>query len=104
MEVKNFQTDVLIVGSGGAGSRAAIAVDDAGLKATIVSKGLSFRSGCTGMAEGGATYATSRPIMVRNSDPAINGGQDILVVCGLATEGANITIHAYLRSLKCQKK
>ena len=50
MEVKNFQTDVLIVGSGGAGSRAAIAVDDAGLKATIVSKGLSFRSGCTGMA------------------------------------------------------
>ena len=53
MEVKNFQTDVLIVGSGGAGSRAAIAVDDAGLKATIVSKGLSFRSGCTGMAEGG---------------------------------------------------
>ena len=50
----------------------------------------------TGMAEGGATYATSRPIMVRNSDPAINGGQDILVVCGLATEGANITIHAYL--------
>ena len=53
MEVKNIQTDVLIVGSGGAGSRAAIEVDDAGLKAIIVSKGLSFRSGCTGMAEGG---------------------------------------------------
>ena len=43
----------LIIGSGGAGSRAAIEVDDEGLKATIVSKGLSFRSGCTGMAEGG---------------------------------------------------
>ena len=53
MEVKNISTDVLIVGSGGAGSRAAIEVDKAGLKATIVSKGLSFRSGCTGMAEGG---------------------------------------------------
>ena len=53
MEVKEITTDVLIVGSGGAGSRAAIEVDNAGLKATIVSKGLSFRSGCTGMAEGG---------------------------------------------------
>ena len=53
MEIKTISTDVLIIGSGGAGSRAAIEVDDAGLKATIVSKGLSFRSGCTGMAEGG---------------------------------------------------
>ena len=53
MEVKEISTDVLIVGSGGAGSRAAIEVDKAGLKATIVSKGVSFRSGCTGMAEGG---------------------------------------------------
>ena len=53
MKIKNISTDVLIIGSGGAGSRAAIEVDNAGLKATIVSKGLSFRSGCTGMAEGG---------------------------------------------------
>ena len=53
MEIKTISTDVLIIGSGGAGSRAAIEVDDAGLKATTVSKGLSFRSGCTGMAEGG---------------------------------------------------
>ena len=53
MEMKTISTDVLIIGSGGAGSRAAIEVDDAGLKAIIVSKGLSFRSGCTGMAEGG---------------------------------------------------
>jgi fumarate reductase (CoM/CoB) subunit A len=53
MEIKTISTDVLIIGSGGAGSRAAIEVDDAGLKSIIVSKGLSFRSGCTGMAEGG---------------------------------------------------
>ena len=53
MKIKTISTDVLIIGSGGAGSRAAIEVDDAGLKAIIVSKGLSFRSGCTGMAEGG---------------------------------------------------
>ena len=50
MNIKTISTDVLIIGSGGAGSRAAI---ESGLKATIVSKGLSFRSGCTGMAEGG---------------------------------------------------
>ena len=53
METKTISTDVLIIGSGGAGSRAAIEVDDAGLKATIVSKVLSFRSGCTGRAEVG---------------------------------------------------
>ena len=53
MEIKSISTDVLIIGSGGSGSRAAIEVDEAGLKAIIVSKGLSFRSGCTGMAEGG---------------------------------------------------
>ena len=53
MEIKTISTDVLIIGSGGAGSRAAIEVDEAGLKSIIVSKGLSFRSGCTGMAEGG---------------------------------------------------
>ena len=53
MEIKTISTDVLIIGSGGAGTRAAIEVDDADLKAIIVSKGLSFRSGCTGMAEGG---------------------------------------------------
>ena len=29
MEIKTIQTDVLIIGSGGAGSRAAIEVDDA---------------------------------------------------------------------------
>lgn len=53
METKTISTDVLIIGSGGAGSRAAIEVDKAGLKPLIVSKGLTFRSGCTGMAEGG---------------------------------------------------
>lgn len=53
METKTISSDVLIIGSGGAGARAAIEVDNVGLKALIVSKGLSFRSGCTGMAEGG---------------------------------------------------
>lgn len=57
MKSKIIQSDVLIVGSGGAGARAAIEVSNAGLKPIIVSKGLSFRSGCTGMAEGGYNAA-----------------------------------------------
>ncbi len=57
MESKIIQSDVLIVGSGGAGARAAIEVSNGGLKPIIVSKGLSFRSGCTGMAEGGYNAA-----------------------------------------------
>ena len=44
MEIKTITSDVLIIGSGGAGSRAAIEVDEAGLKPLIVSKGLSFRN------------------------------------------------------------
>ncbi|WP_409200161.1 fumarate reductase (CoM/CoB) subunit TfrA [Methanobrevibacter sp. DSM 116169] len=53
MESKIIKSDVLIIGSGGAGSRAAIEVSNQGLRPLIVSKGLSFKSGCTGMAEGG---------------------------------------------------
>ncbi|MDR0900909.1 MAG: fumarate reductase subunit A [Methanobrevibacter sp.] len=59
MESKIIQCDALIIGSGGAGCRAAIEVSDAGLNPLIVSKGLSFRSGCTGMAEGGYNAAFS---------------------------------------------
>jgi fumarate reductase (CoM/CoB) subunit A len=57
MKSEIIQCDVLIVGSGGAGARAAIEVSKRGLKPLIVSKGLSFRSGCTGMAEGGYNAA-----------------------------------------------
>lgn len=53
MEIKTITSDVLIIGSGGAGARAAIEVDEGGYEPLIVSKGLSFRSGCSGMAEGG---------------------------------------------------
>ena len=57
MEIKTITTDVLIIGSGGAGCRAAIEVSNQGKEPLIVSKGLSFRSGCTGMAEGGYNAA-----------------------------------------------
>ncbi len=57
MESELYQCDVLIIGSGGAGCRAAIEVSNYNLKPIIVSKGLSFKSGCTGMAEGGYNAA-----------------------------------------------
>jgi fumarate reductase (CoM/CoB) subunit A len=57
MESELYQCDVLIIGSGGAGCRAAIEVSNNNLKPIIVSKGLSFKSGCTGMAEGGYNAA-----------------------------------------------
>ena len=79
MESKIIQTDVLIIGSGGAGSRAAIEVSNMGLKPTIVSKGLSFRSGCTGMAEGGYN-AVFKAVDVEDSKQThikdtLNGGK-----------------------------
>ncbi len=57
MESELYQCDVLIIGSGGAGCRAAIEVSEYDIEPLIVSKGLSFKSGCTGMAEGGYNAA-----------------------------------------------
>src|SRR5437016_4241703 len=42
-----LQTDVLIIGSEGAGARAAIAASDAGAEVTVVTKGRMTRSGAT---------------------------------------------------------
>lgn len=53
MESKIYECDVLVIGSGGAGCRAAIEASKYNLRILIVSKGLSFKSGCTTLAEGG---------------------------------------------------
>lgn len=53
MESKIYEHDVLVIGSGGAGCRAAIEASKHNLNVLIVSKGLSFKSGCTTLAEGG---------------------------------------------------
>lgn len=50
-----IETDVLIIGSGAAGMRAAIEVNEQGVHATIVTKGLLGRSGCTQ----GALYSSA---------------------------------------------
>jgi fumarate reductase (CoM/CoB) subunit A len=57
MERETYQTDVLVIGSGGAGCRAAIEARKHGRDVIIVSKGLSFKSGCTTLAEGGYNAA-----------------------------------------------
>ncbi len=57
MERETYHTDVLVIGSGGAGCRAAIEAKKHGLDVIIVSKGLSFKSGCTTLAEGGYNAA-----------------------------------------------
>ena len=57
MERETYQSDVLVIGSGGAGCRAAIEADEHNLDVIIVSKGLSFKSGCTTLAEGGYNAA-----------------------------------------------
>ena len=48
---------MLVIGSGGAGCRAAIEARKYNLDVIIVSKGLSFKSGCTTLAEGGYNAA-----------------------------------------------
>ena len=54
---KPISADVLVIGSGGAGCRAAIEANKHDLDVIIVSKGLSFKSGCTTLAEGGYNAA-----------------------------------------------
>ncbi|MGZ7107937.1 MAG: fumarate reductase (CoM/CoB) subunit TfrA [Methanobacterium sp.] len=60
MQSKIYEHDVLVIGSGGAGCRAAIEASKFDLSVLIISKGLSFKSGCTTLAEGGynAAFAT----------------------------------------------
>jgi fumarate reductase (CoM/CoB) subunit A len=57
MEKEIHECDVLVIGSGGAGCRAAIEARKFNLEVIIVSKGLSFKSGCTTLAEGGYNAA-----------------------------------------------
>ena len=59
--LQKIQTDVLILGSGGAGLLAAIHAHDGNpsLRVTVASKGLIGKSGCTRMVQGGYNVALS---------------------------------------------
>jgi fumarate reductase flavoprotein subunit len=57
--IRTEQTDILIIGSGGAGLFAALHAHKAnsGLDITIAAKGLLGKSGCTRMVQGGYNVA-----------------------------------------------
>jgi len=57
------EVDVLVIGSGGAGLRAAVAAHERGATTLVVSKTLAGKAGCTVMAEGGYNAA------IRTFDP-----------------------------------
>src|SRR5437899_2350314 len=62
-DYETHQTDVLVIGAGGAGLRAAVAASAAGVKTTLVCKSLLGKAH-TVMAEGGVACALG------NVDPA----------------------------------
>lgn len=78
METEHYQTDVLIIGSGGAGCRAAIEAKKHDKDVIIVSKGLSFKSGCTTLAEGGYNaafaYVDAEDSIQAHLDDTLKGG------------------------------
>ncbi len=53
MEITEYTCDVLVIGSGGAGCKCGIIASKNDQDVIIVSKGLTFKSGCTMLAEGG---------------------------------------------------
>ncbi|RAP49255.1 MAG: fumarate reductase subunit A, partial [Methanosphaera sp. rholeuAM74] len=53
MQTIEYTCDVLVIGSGGAGCKSAIVASKLDCDVIIVSKGLTFKSGCTMLAEGG---------------------------------------------------
>ena len=72
-----LETDVLIVGAGGAGLRAAIEAKNKGVDVTVVSKG-GFPSGCTIRAMGGMSAAfDERDSVDRHFKDTVDGGHQL---------------------------
>ncbi|MGE5253633.1 MAG: FAD-dependent oxidoreductase [Planctomycetaceae bacterium] len=72
-----LQTDVLIVGAGGAGLRAAIEAKNRGVDVTVVSKG-GFPSGCTPRSMGGMSAPfDERDSVGRHFKDTIEGGHHL---------------------------
>ena len=92
-DIRRLETDVLILGAGGAGLFAALHADDAapGLSITIAVKGLLGKCGCTRMVQGGYNVALAPGDSVeRHFMDTIEGGKwlnDQALAWTLVTEG-----------------
>ena len=74
MKERFVETGVLVIGTGGAGLRAAIEAQNSGVEVMIVSKG-GFPSGCTAVAMGGMLAAFDRVDSAdRHFEDTVRGG------------------------------
>ncbi|WP_302291055.1 fumarate reductase (CoM/CoB) subunit TfrA [Methanosphaera stadtmanae] len=93
MEIKEYTCDVLVIGSGGAGCKCGIVASKEGQDVIIVSKGLTFKSGCTMLAEGGYNavfgYVDDEDSLQLHIQDTLKGGaflNDLKLVYKLVTE------------------
>ncbi|MBQ6220746.1 MAG: fumarate reductase subunit A [Methanosphaera sp.] len=93
MDIKRYECDVLIIGSGGAGCKCGIVASKNDASVIIVSKGLTFKSGCTMLAEGGYNavfgYVDEEDSLQLHIQDTLKGGaflNDLRLVHKLVTE------------------
>lgn len=104
MEIKEYTCDVLVIGSGGAGCKCGIVASKESQNVIIVSKGLSFKSGCTVLAEGGYNavfgYVDEEDSLQLHIQDTLKGGaflNDLMLVHKLVTDSPKrlIELEAY---------
>jgi len=68
-QISNIETDVLVIGGGAAGARAALAANDQGMKTTLVVKGLLGKSGCSIFAGNLNYFSSSNEDVSKDKSP-----------------------------------
>lgn len=93
MEIKEYTCDILVIGSGGAGCKCAIIARQNNQDVIVVSKGLTFKSGCTMLAEGGYNavfgYVDEEDSLQLHIQDTLKGGgflNDLNLIHKLVTE------------------
>ncbi|RAP46256.1 MAG: fumarate reductase subunit A [Methanosphaera sp. rholeuAM6] len=106
MEYTEYTCDVLVIGSGGAGCKCSIVASKNGQDVIMVSKGLTFKSGCTMLAEGGYNavfgYVDEADSMQLHILDTLKGGaflNDLKLVHDLVVESPKMLIE--LESYGC---